>query len=173
MSEIDSFFDDEIKAIATDSRAIATAAAEELYRDVQRQIKRNFNNPSAAFSKGIRIHEFENAVYVRLSPILTSHAQSTNIQGNPNLWILLPPGNQLGFKRIDARFNWDTLKRRYGARLAFARVDDGVVVLYRYKGQTVPIYKIQKQVTTKQRIRFYEKAEEIAKRYGLEALPHE
>ena len=173
MSETDQFFNSEIKAIATDSKAIASLAAEELYEDVRRQIRRNFRNPSTAFSKGLKIYEFDSAIYVRLSPILSSHARATNLKGNPNLWILLPDGARLGFKRIGKGFNWDTLKRRYGTRLAFARVGDGHVVLYRHDGTVSPIYKIQSSVTTKQRIEFYEKADEIAEQYGLGALPHE
>lgn len=163
MSEnVDKFFDAEYSAIATDSKAIARGAAEELYDDVQRQIRRNFNNPSAAFSKGIKIHEFDDAVYVRLSPILSSHALSTNIQGNPNVWILLPDGAKRGFKRMGTGgTTWDTIRRRYGNRLSFAPVGDGHVVLYRHNGAVVPIYKIQKAVSTKQRIEFVEKAIEI------------
>ena len=167
MSKID-FFDEEIKAIATDSKAIALLAAEELYDDVQRQIRRNFNNPSAAFSKGIKIHEFDQAVYVRLSPILSSHAVSTPIQGKPTLWILLPDGQRMGFKRMGTGgFSWDALRRRYGSRLSFAAVGDGHVVLYRHNGSVYAIYKIQNQIQTKQRIEFYRKAEEIAERRGL------
>ncbi len=162
MSELDDFFDQEIKAIAVDSRMTAREAAEELYQDVQRQIRRNFNNPSAAFSRGIKIHEFEDAIYVRLSPLLSVHAQESRLQGNPHLWILLPDGARLGFKRMGSGgSNWDALKRRYGSRLAFAPVGDGHVVLYRHNGTVSPIYKIQSQVQTKQRIEFYEKAEEI------------
>ena len=170
-NNVDRFFDSEIRAIATDSKAIARNAAEDLYDDVRRQIRRNFRNPSTAFSKGIKIDEFDNAIYVRLSPILSSHAEPAKLRGNPNLWILLPDGARLGFKRIGTRgFNWDTLKRRYGTRLAFARVGDGYVVLYRFNGTTSPIYKIQQEVSTVQRIEFYEKAEEIAERYGLETV---
>ena len=142
----------------------------ELYENVRRQIRRNFRNPSTAFSKGLKIYEFDSAIYVRLSPILSSHARATNLKGDPNLWILLPDGARLGFKRIGKGFNWDTLKRRYGTRLAFARVGDGHVVLYRFEGRTYPIYKIQSAVTTKQRIEFYEKADEIADRYGLDTV---
>lgn len=167
-SDINHFFNEEIKAIAFDSKAIAQRAAEELYDDVQRQIRRNFRNPSAAFSRGIKIHEFEDAVYVRLSPILSVHAQESRLQGNPNLWILLPDGARLGFKRMGTGgFNWDFLKTRYGSRLRFRPVGDGHVVLYRHDGTVSPIYKIQSQVQTKQRIEFYEKAEEIANERGL------
>ena len=168
MSEIDRFFDEEIKAIAVDSRSTARRAAEELYDDVQRQIRQNFNNPSAAFSRGITIDEYETATYVRLSPILSVHAESTKLKGNPNLWILLPDGARLGFKRMGSGgFNWDALKRRYGSKLAFASVGGGHVVLYRHNGIVSPIYKIQSQVRSKQRIEFYEKAEEIANKRGL------
>ncbi len=167
MSKIEQFFDDEIKAIAVESQAIALAAAEELKADVERQIRRNFNNPSAAFSKGIKIYEFDAATYVRLSPLLTTHAQPTKISGNPNLWILLPDGARLGFKQIGRGFNWDTLRRRYGSRLSFVPVGDGHVLLFRSRGGVVPIYKIQQQVQTKQRIEFYEKAKEIGEKYGF------
>lgn len=166
-NNVDQFFNDEIKVIATDSKAIANAAAEELYQDVRRQIRQNFRNASTAFSKGLKIYEFDSATYVRLSPILSSHSQSTKLQGKPNLWILLPDGAKLGFKRMGKGFNWGTLKRRYGSQLSFAPVADGHVVLYRHLGKTIPIYKIQQQIQTKQRIDFYEKAEAIAKQYGL------
>ncbi len=162
LHKLDDFFDQELKAIAVESKAIAQRAAEELYQDVQRQIRRNFNNKSAAFSRGIKIHEFDDAIYVRLSPILSSHAQSTELQGNPNLWILLPDGARLGFKRMGSYgITWDALKRRYGSRLRFVRVSDGHVLLFRSARGVVPIYKIQTSVRTKQRIKFYEKAEEI------------
>ena len=165
---VDQFFNSEIKAIATRSKAIANNVAEELYDDVRRQIRQNFRNVSTAFSKGLKIYEYDSATYVRLSPILSSHASPTSLKGSPNLWILLPDGARLGFKRMGKGFNWDTLRRRYGTRLSFIRVRDGHVVLYRDRGRTFPVYKIQNAVTTKQRIEFYEKAEEIAKDYGFE-----
>jgi hypothetical protein len=168
MSQINQFFDQQVALIAVDSRAIAQNAAEELRDDVMRQIRRNFNNPSAAFSRGVKVHEFETASYVTLSPILSSHAEPTSLQGSPNLWILLPDGAKLGFKRIGKGFNWNDLKRRYGTRLSFVSVDNGTVVLYRNNGTVRPIYKIQSQVQTKQRIEFYPKAKEIADRENFD-----
>lgn len=186
MSSVDQFFSDEIKAIASDSKAIARRAAEELYDSVRRQIRQNFRNPSTAFIKGLKIYEFDDATYVRLSPILSSHAQETDLRGGPNIWILLPDGARLGFKRIGKGFSWDTLRRRYGTRLSFAPIgsadstllrnggtlqrSDGHVVLYRDRGVVHPIYKIQASVTTKQRIEFYEKAEEIANNYSMKII---
>jgi hypothetical protein len=168
MSQVNQFFDPEIKAIAVDSKAIAFDAALELQADVMRQIRRNFRNPSAAFSRGVKVYEEDNASYVRLSPILSVHAEPTRLQGSPNLWILLPDGAKLGFKRIGKGFSWNDLKRRYGTRLSFVAVNDGHVVLYRNNGVVSPIYKIQSQVETKQRIEFYEKAQEIADREGFD-----
>jgi hypothetical protein len=136
--------------------------------DVLRQIRRNFRNPSAAFSKGVKIYEFDDSAIVRLSSILSVHAEPTKLQGNPNLWILLPDGAKLGFKRMGKGFNWSTLKRRFGTRLSFVPVNDGTVVLYRSDQGVKPIYKIQSSVTTKQRIEFYEKAEEIANERGFD-----
>jgi hypothetical protein len=169
MGQTEQFFDPEIKAIASDSKAIAGSAARELQADVMRQIRRNFRNPSAAFMRGVKVYEYENASIVRLSPILSVHAEPTKLQGNPNLWILLPEGARLGFKRIGKGFNWSDLKRRFGTKLSFVSVDDGTVVLFRATGGTVtPIYKIQSAVTTKQRIEFFEKAEAIADREGFD-----
>jgi hypothetical protein len=162
MTQIDSFFDDEIRSIVLHSRAAATAAARELRADVLAQIRRNFNNPSIAFMRGLKVHNFDDGSYVRLSPILSVHAEPTQLQGNPNLWILLPQGVKLGFNRNP---NWDTLKRRYGTKLSFVSVADGHVLLFKDRGVVTPIYKIQSTVATKQRIEFFEKGEEIAKKY--------
>lgn len=182
MNQINQFFDEQSHAIAVDSREAANRAARELAEDVQRQIRRNFNNPSAAFSKGVKVFEEDNAAtrfgseasypkavasYVRLSPILSVHAEETNLRGSPNLWILLPDGQRLGFKRIGKGFSWNDLKRRFGTRLSFVAVESGHVVLFRSSLGVKPIYKIQSSVTTKQRIEFYEKAEEIADREGF------
>ena len=179
MSQINQFFNEHSIAIAVDSRAIASRLAVELQEDVFRQIRRNFSNPSAAFSRGVKVHEFETASYVTLSPILSVHAESPltprnsggtkgGIKGSPNLWILLPDGQRLGFKRIGKGFSWSDLKRRFGTRLSFVSVDDGSVVLFRSDQGVKPIYKIQSSVTTKQRIEFYEKAEAMAHREGLD-----
>lgn len=162
MSKVNRYFDEEIKAIAVNSSAIARAAAEELYDDVQRQIRSKFKNPSTAFTKGVKLTHYDNVSYVRLSPILSSYAESTEISGQPNLWILLPDGLRLGFKRIGKGFNWNDLSRRYGTNISIVAVSDGHVVLYRHRGGVSPIYKIQKAVRTKQRIEFYEQAEKIA-----------
>ena len=169
-SNVDKFFNDEVKAIATDSKAIARRAAEKLYDDVRRQIRQNFRNPSSAFEKGLKIYEYDEASYVRLSPILSTHATRSKGRGGdrPSVWILLPDGAKLGFKRMGTRgFNWDTLRRRFGTRLSFAPVGDGHVVLFRDRSGTHPIYKIQASVTTEQRIEFFESAEAIAQEFGL------
>mgnify|MGYP001814571683 CR=1 FL=1 len=164
----DKFFDEQLKEIKLDSRDALATVARKLERDIQRQIERNFKNASVAFKRGVKVHDYENASYVRLSPILSSHAQKLKIEGNPNLWILLPQGKKLGFKRFGAGgFNWAILKRRYGTKLSFVSVDDGQVVLYRYKGQVVPVYKIQQLVQTEQRIKFFEAAEKLASKYNV------
>jgi hypothetical protein len=166
MTEIDKFFDDAFLQVKLDSRVAVREAARELEADVKRQIRRNFRNPSIAFQRGLKVHDYEYASYVRLSPILSAHAQKIKIEGNPNLWILLPDGARLGFKRIGKGFSWTELKRRYGSRLSFVPVSDGSVVLFRSNSGFVPIYKIQRSVETTQRIEFYEKATEIASKYG-------
>lgn len=164
---IDDFFDESLKQVKRDSHAATSEAARELERDIRAQIRRKFKSPSIAFMRGLKVHDYEGGSYVRLSPILSSHAEATKLKGNPNLWILLPEGKKLGFQRMgNGGFNWDTLKRRYGTRISFVPVGDGHVVLYRFKNRTVPIYKIRTSVTTKQRINFIEQAQIIAAKYG-------
>ena len=126
------------------------------------------DNPSAAFSRGVKVHDFETASYITLSPILSVHGSETKLRGSPNLWILLPDGQRLGFKRIGKGFSWSDLKRRFGTRLSFVSVDDGTVVLYRSERGVKPIYKIQSSVITKQRIEFFETAQRIADREGFD-----
>ena len=171
MAAVDRFFNDEIKAIAVSSKAIASRLAEELQEDVLRQIRRNFSNPTTAFAKGVKIYHFETASYVRLNPLLSSFAQDTTIEGNPNLWILLPDGARLGFKRIGKGFNWSDIKRRYGNKLRFVKVTGGSVLLYRTpQGDVKPIYKLQRSVDRKQKIEFFEAAERIANENNLEVI---
>lgn len=165
MSQIDKFFDQELLQLRLDSRVVVREAARELEADVKRQIRRNFRNPSIAFQRSLKVHDYEDASYIRLSPILSVHAEPTKIQGNPNLWILLPDGERLGFKRIGKGFNWTELKRRYGNKLSFAPVAGGSVVLFRSSDGVRPIYKIEPVVETRKRIEFIERAEEIAKKY--------
>lgn len=162
----DRFWQEQERIIKLDTRAAVSSAARELEAEVKRQIRANFNNPSAAFSSGIKVYDFDNASIVRLSPILSAHAQAKTIKSNKNLWILLPDGVRNGFKRISSSFNWTTIKRRYSTRVSFVAVSNGHVLLFRQSnGQIVPIYKLQQSVNQPQRIQFYEAAEEIAKKY--------
>lgn len=163
MNDVDRFFDDSRSRIKLDSRAAVRECATKLQQDVQRQIRQNFKNPSLAKEREVTAFHYEDASYVRLSPILSSHAEEAKIQGKPNLWILLPEGQKLGFKRIGiGGFTWSYIKRRYGRMLSFIPVVGGHILLYRDGSRVVPIYKIQQTVATNPRIKFYEKAEEIA-----------
>ena len=159
MSEVNKFFDSEITTIKLESKQAVMEAARELEQDIQSQIKKNFVNPSAAFLAGVKVYDFENASYVRLSPLLSSFAEPQKVTGNPNLWILLPTGAKLGFKRLNASFSYPDLKRRYGSRLSFIPINNGHAVLYRQpNGVVTPVYKLQKFVTRTQKINLYDAA---------------
>ena len=160
MSDVDRFFNDEITKIQLESSQVVRKTARELEQDIQSQIKNNFSSPSIAFMSGVKVYDFENASYVRLSPLLSSFASSQKTVGNPNLWILLPSGAKLGFKRLSSSFTYSDLKRRYGSRLSFIPVSNGHVVLYRQpNGVVTPIYKLQKAVNQTQKIDLYGAAE--------------
>lgn len=167
MSEVDRYFDKQIKSITVSGEQALSRAAYQLKDEIERQIRRNFNNPSQAFIKGLKTEAFETASYVRLSPLLSSHAQSQNITAAKNLWILLPDGAKLGFRRFSKSFNWSTIKRKYGRRLSFVPVNTGTVVLFRGRNGVFPIYKIQKSVKTVQRLKFFESADRIARENNL------
>ena len=164
MSQVDRFFEEELREIGLESREATHKAARELAADITRQIKQKFANPSLAFQRGVKVHEFKSGSYVRLSTILSAHAEEKEIMGNPNLWILLPEGQRRGFKRLSPGY-WNVLQARYGQNLAIVPVNDGHVVLYRSRSGVVPIYKIQSTVNSKPKIDFYSKAEEIANKY--------
>ena len=166
MSEVDRFFDRELREVSLESRGATHQAARELAADISRQIKQKFTNPSLAFQRGVKVHQFKNGSYVRLSPILAAHAETKEIRSNSsNLWILLPEGQKRGFKRISPGY-WNILQSRHGRNLSIVPVSDGHVVLYKSSSGVVPVYKIQQTVATKQSIDFYGKAQEIAKKYG-------
>ena len=171
MNEVERFFDSETKAIAVNSNAIARKLAYQLQADTQRKIKQAFGNVSAAFMRGVKVYQFENAAIVRLSPLLSSFAEPQKIQGNPNLWIRLPDAEKLGLGRMGKAFSWTDLKRRFGSQLSFVKVNDGTVVLLRTRqGQIKPIYKIQTAVDREQKIEFLESGDRIARENNLEVL---
>ena len=168
---VDKFFDSEIKAIAVSSNAIARQAARKLQEEILSEIRRNFHNATAAFRSGVKVYDFENASVVTLSPLLSSFAQPQKIQGSPNLWILLPEGAKLGFRRLGNGFGWSDLKRRYGKRLSFVPVSDGHVVLFRTnRGQVKPIYKIQSAVNREQKIDWHGAINKVAQEFELDVM---
>ena len=162
------FFEREIAAISRDSRDRSHNAASELERELRRQLRRSFGSSNAAFNGGIKLYQFDSASYVRLDPLLSQHAKPQKISGSPKLWILLPDGARLGFKRIGKDFSWRNLQRRYSTNLSFVPVADGHVVLFRWRGKTSAIYKIQAQTQTSRRLKFEESAQVVGKKYGFE-----
>lgn len=167
MSDLDRWFDQQISEIELDFKHAANGAAEALAREVKSQIRRNFNNPSAAFVAGVKVYEFDAAAVVRLSPILSSHAQPATSKGNPNIWILLPDGERLGFKRMNGAY-WRSFQAKYKRSISFVDLGSGSVVLFKKGSQVVPIYKIQNSVDRKQRIDLDGAAQKVAREFGFE-----
>lgn len=124
-------------------------------RKVKGQVDRNFKT-SKRLKKGVKMYgrydEDETVASVRLSPILSGHAEKRIISGNPSIWILLPDGERLGFKRMSSG-GWDKFQSRYRDRLFYQKVADGTVIVYRHSnGSNYAIYKIQSAVMTRQRL---------------------
>lgn len=149
MSEADRFFENELYTLRLESQEAVRSAADELRANLQKEFRSKVGWQPQSLARGIKVYHFENASYVRLNPALSSYAQRVSIRGNPNLWILLPDGERLGFKRIGEGNGWRELKARWGSRIFF----HNEVVIFRHQtGRNFAIYKLQKQVDTQLRV---------------------
>ena len=158
MSEADRFFENELYTLRLESQEAVRSAADELKANLQKEFRSKIGWRSQNLTRGIKVYHFENASYVRLNPVLSSYAQRISIRGNPNLWILLPDGERLGFKRIGRGNGWRNLKARWGSRIFF---HNDVVIFRHHSGRNYAIYKLQKQVERKQLINLEKLSEEI------------
>jgi|GEM_PF-5615293 len=159
-SESESFFRDELATLYAESQEAVQSAADELRGELRREFARKLNISSEAVERGIKVYHFERASYVRLNPFLASFAQRLSIRGNPNLWILLPDGKRLGFKRIDKKNSWRHLKAKYGSKLRFSHN----VLIYRHTdNRNYAIYKLEKVRNTKKVIDLEELANKAIK----------
>ena len=146
MSEVERFFENELYTLRLESQEAVRSAAAELRLELEREFSYKLNIGSKALERGIRVHHFEQASYVRLNPFLSSYAQRVSIRGNPNLWILLPDGERLGFRRIGQGNGWRDLKRKWGSKIQFV---NKTVVFRHGDGRRYAIYQIQERLERK------------------------
>ncbi len=159
-------YDRAIEEMQSSNNRAAQNAARELRDRIYSQIEENFD--SNKFFNSVYVKDFETSSTVTLSPLLASFAQSQIIKGDPNLWILLPDGERLGFKRLNANY-WKTLKPFFGKSLFYSKVPDGTVVIFRLSdGRNYAVYKIQSQLKREQKIEFWETAEQVADEFFVE-----
>ncbi len=162
---IEAFFESETRKLEQDTTAALEEVAEDLKQSVLRQTKSKFRSTGKSFKNGVKIYNYPAASYVRLSKVLSAHAEKTIIKGQPNLWIRLPDGERFGFKRIGARGeSWSSLKRKWGNRIFIVKANDGHVVVLNHPrdNRNYAIYKLQQQIETKPRINFFGEAERLA-----------
>ncbi len=174
MSEVDNFFETELDTLRLESVEAVRSAAENLQAKLQDEFRTKTGWQAQSLARGIKVYHFDNASYVRLNPVLSGQAQRVIIRGNPNLWLLLPDGERLGFKRIGSNnsslgarsladgtsagsHRWRDLKAKYGSRIFF---HNDLVIFRHQSGRNYSIYKLQKQVETKPRINLQKLAEE-------------
>lgn len=164
------FFEREAQRLEKVGKGAAAQAALLLRSQTASQVRRAMD---AKLVGGISVYHFpprngQSASVVRLSPPLSAAAVSSKIQGDPYLWILLPDGKKLGFKRISNSNTWISLKRKYGDKLSMRKSNGGVNVYYSYRGRSYAVYKLSPQVNSPQKIEFLETAENIAKKLGID-----
>lgn len=158
-------FEDEARSLASATRAALGSAARKLQREAESQIRRNFKPRSK--TKGsfgsIKSYDLATSSRVSIKPgYLQAFAEGKTIRGKPTLIILLPDGERLGFKRISRSNSWLSVWQRIHKKARLAGVGDGLVVLYRHRGRSLPIYKFQKQTTTPKLISLGAKAKALA-----------
>ena len=157
MVELDNFFNTELETLRLESVEAVRSAADSLRLKLHQEFQQKLGWRAQNLNRGIKVYHFETASYVRLNPVLSSHAQRISIQGNPNLWILLPDGERLGFQRINKNNSWRKLKERYGRQIYFVNN----VVVYRHdSGRKFAIYKLEKRIDTRPRINLEKLAKE-------------
>jgi hypothetical protein len=169
---IKEFFESETRNLGDATRAVVRQSARQLKSTMAKQLRQNFRSSGSAqskgFQRGVKIYDLESdltrgpASYVRLGKIQSLYQEGATLRGEPNLIILLPEGERLGFKRISKGNPWRTVWEKWGRVLQLARVSDGTVVLYRFQGKLTPVYKIQASVTVPKRLTFFEEGEKLA-----------
>lgn len=165
------FFASEVKNLESASRAVLRSTARRLKREAENQLKtfKKGPNSNGSFHKAVKVYDLEPrgslgpASYVRLGvPWLDAFEEGKTIRGKSNLIILLPPGAELGFKRITKGNSWSKVWTKIKSKSRIAEVSDGVVVIFNYQGRNVPIYKFQLQVKVPKKLSFYETAERLS-----------
>ena len=149
MVELDNFFNTELETLRLESQEAVRSAADSLRLKLHQEFKQKLGWRSPNLNQGIKVYHLEAASYVRLNPVLSSFAERVRIRGNPDLWILLPDGERLGFKRIGQGNSWRDLKAKWGSRIFF---HNNVVIFCAQNGRNYAIYKLQKQVESRPRI---------------------
>ena len=158
MSEVDNFFETELNTLRLESVEAVRSAADSLRLKLHQEFQQKLGWQSSNLNRGIKVYHFETASYVRLNPTLSSFAERISIRGNPNLWILLPDGERLGFKRIGQSNSWRDLKAKWGSRIFF---HNDVVIFRDLNGRNYAVYKLQRQVESRPRIDLNKLAHEV------------
>jgi hypothetical protein len=154
------------------AQSVFKVAASKIDREVKAQLRSNFKrgkNSSGSFFKAVRTYNLSPrgslgpASFVRL-PIkfMQAFEEGATVTGKASLIILLPPGEQLGFKRISKGNSWQAVWSRIKDQSYIKKVGNGWVILYKDNEKSYPIYKIQKAVRLPKKINFYDTAERIA-----------
>ena len=152
-----------VEALEGEVNKAVKEAAESLKRFTQKQLQTQFKNRSPAWLSGIRTYHFPGQSYVRLGSAQSAFAQPTTEA--KNVWILLPEGQKLGFKRFSDRYTWRNIQAKYGNKFFSQNTPKGTVILYRHSdGQIYPVYLKKERVTQSQRIDFFSEAEKIGSR---------
>lgn len=171
------FWKAEIQNLEAASTAVTRSAARALQREIRKQLRTFKKGPgsSGGFQKAVKIEDkppkgaLSPASFVSLGvPFMDVFEEGKTVTGKGNLIILLPPGAQLGFKRITKGNRWDGVWNKIKRTSSVVKVSDGLVVLYRHQGNSVPIYKFQKSVKDPKKISFYDTASAIADAMGGE-----
>lgn len=176
------FFLEETRNLeAATTQAVHTAGKALKRRSLQElRTFRRGRHGNGGFQKAVKIYPLPSegtqgpASFVRLGvPFIGVFQEGATISGRPNLGILLPSGEALGYRRLGPgnpwSKAWQQLQRdsENGIAKVFHAQGRQLVAIMK-NSQWVGVYLFQPQVTLPKKLSFYEIAEEIANRMPAE-----
>lgn len=162
------FFRSELKNLEAANRSVIRGTGRELKKEMLNQLKRFKKSKGSTFHKAVKLKEFEprgslgTASIVRLGvPFMAAFEEGKTISGKPNLIVLLPSGQKLGYKRISKSNPWSKVWSQINSIAKIFKVNDGVVIAIPNRSKNIPIYKIQKKIKDPKLISFNDTAKKL------------
>lgn len=177
---LNEFFKAEVQDMEAATQAVIKTNARALRRATLQEIRkfRKGANTNAGFFKAVKVYDLPSsgtqgpASYVRLGvPFMGVFQEGDAIAGRPNLAILLPSGEAMGFRRVGTTAGHPESWENVWARMKRVSENGQVRVINGPKGRLVAILKygqwrgvyfIKRQVKLPKKLSVFETAERLS-----------